>query len=145
MKDTYNVFKVWEIIKPKLLTGFPPDRSKVLCYIYIYGKFFVDKESYSKYLLEAYDLFRDIILVDGFLSVLEFATIVAGCGSDELMQNLNDWAHDDSIRFTHVPCDLTETVYDFDYMWSLITEALAKICPTEGSVVIAQAAIESCI
>lgn len=118
--------KVWRGIRPKIITGFPPERSKILCFIYIYGENFVPKEEYSAYILEAYDLFRDEIIVDGFLSVLEFATMVAGSGTDNLMKNLYDWAHDDKVRYTRVPYDLANTVYDFEFMCGLITEFIKK-------------------
>ncbi len=126
MKDTYNVLKVWRGIRPKIITGFPPERSKILCFIHIYGENFVPKEEYSAYILEAYDLFRDEIIVDGFLSVLEFATMVAGSGTDNLMKNLYDWAHDEKVRYTRIPYDLAKTVYDFEFMCGLITEFIKK-------------------
>ena len=123
MKDTYNVMTVWKKVRPKIITGFPPERSKIFCFLYVYGEHFVPQDKFSEYLLEAYDLFRTEVCSDGFISVLEFATLVAGSGSDTLLNIIYTWGHNDAVRYTRVPSDLTETTYDFDYMYRLIKSA----------------------
>lgn len=127
MKDTYNVRKVWDIVKKPLTDGFPPQRSKLFTFIHVYGEQYVPSDEYATYLIEAYDLFRDDILPDGFLNLLEFATMVAGCGSDNLMGVIRVWGNDSQYSFTRVPSTIEHTVYDTNYLCNLIDSALKKL------------------
>lgn len=125
MKDTYNVMSVWKKVKPVIITGFPPERCKLFTFLYVYGKNYVPDEKFANYLIEAYNLFCAEICEDGFISILEFATLVIGSGTDEIMSIIYEWGHDsDTVHYTRVPGTISETVYDFDYMCKLIDKAL---------------------
>ena len=127
LKEKYGAYRVWCLIKDKILSGFPPERNKILTYICIYGENFVSEEEYSDYILETYNLFRDEILSADFITLLEYAALVAGSGSDRFMQVLYKWGKDTRSLFKHIPEDVENTVYDFTFVCNLIEEALLKI------------------